>query len=169
MVWGDAITGTAREILGEAEATNNEEASEKEDAEQFLVSMLSHGPVSVKQIRSDVAGAGYAWRTIERAKKSLSVEAVKVGMKDGWVWQLGSEDRQDLAKTASQNRGGLPEKVAAFGSVAAFDNPPFVPSEPHSCPGNNVGTNDEKGHEWTNGAPLDGAEEPEVGEDEVAL
>lgn len=162
VAWGAAIEGSAREILGDAEATNSEETTEKEDAEQFLVSMLSHGPIAVKQIRADAAGAGYAWRTIERAKKSLSVEAVKVGMKEGWVWQLGSEDRQDLSKTASQNRGGLRENLAAFKESAFVSFQPLVPSEHHSCPSSGVGASNENGHEWEDqhedplpgGAPL---------------
>ncbi|NWD66394.1 AAA family ATPase [Pseudomonas gingeri] len=158
VLWGDAIEGSAREILGEAETTNNEEASEKEDAEQFLTSMLSHGPVSVKQIRADVAGAGYAWRTIERAKKTLSVEAVKVGMKEGWVWQLGSEDRQDPMKTASQNRGGLQDKLAAFGNVADFEDAHKYPK----TPAKSVSA-------FSTAERVDDAEEPAPGEDEVAL
>ena len=121
VLWGDSIAGTAREILGDAEAVDNEETSDKEDAEQFLISMLSKGPVPVRQIKADVNGAGLSWRTIERAKKSLSIEAVKTGMGGGWVWQLGTEDRQDLTKTASKNSGGLHEKVAVFGDMAVFE------------------------------------------------
>lgn len=121
VLWGDKIEGSAREILSEVERAESEEASEKEDAEQFLISLLANGPVSVKQVKADAAGAGHAWRTVERAKKSLGVEAVKVGLKEGWVWQLGAEDRQETTKTATKNSGGLQGKVAAFGDeVAAF-------------------------------------------------
>lgn len=165
VMWGETIEGTAREILGDAEATNSEETTEKEDAEQFLASMLSHGPVSVKQVRADAAGAGYAWRTIERAKKSLSVEAVKVGMKEGWVWQLGSEDRQIYPKTASQNRGGLQEKMAAFGNMADFEDAHQIPKV--------LSKNDEHLREKVSTfvAPeqVNEPEEAEVGDDEVAI
>ncbi|MNR33293.1 hypothetical protein D3C85_1509550 [compost metagenome] len=74
----------------------------------------------MKQLKADANGAGYAWRTIERAKKSLGVDAVKVGMKEGWVWQLGAEVRQESSKTATVFSGGLRENVAAF----ATNNPP---------------------------------------------
>lgn len=122
VLWGDKIEGSAREILSVVERVEHEEANEKEDAEQFLISLLAHGPVSVKQIKADAAGAGHSWRTIERAKKSLGVEAVKVGLKEGWVWRLGAEDRQELPKTATENSGGLREKVAAFGDELAVFN-----------------------------------------------
>lgn len=121
VLWGDRIEGSAREILSEVERVESEEASEKEDAEQFLVSLLANGQVPVRQVKADAAGAGHAWRTVERAKKSLGVEAVKVGLKEGWVWRLGSEDRQESPKTATKNSDGLREKVAAFGDeLAAF-------------------------------------------------
>lgn len=101
-LWGDRIEGSARDILAEVERLEDEEHSEKEDAEQFLVSLLADGPVPVKQIKADAAGAGHAWRTVERAKKSLGIEAVKVGVKEGWVWRLGAQDRQEKpGKTAT--------------------------------------------------------------------
>lgn len=123
VLWGDKIEGCARDILADVERVDNEETNEKEDAEQFLISLLADGQVSVKQVKADAAGAGHAWRTVERAKKSIGVEAVKAGLKEGWVWRLGSEDRQLTPKTATKNSGGLREKVAVFGDgVAAFDS-----------------------------------------------
>ncbi|WP_457787189.1 AAA family ATPase [Pseudomonas sp. PL-6] len=115
VLWGERIEGSAREILADVESTgDDDQRSEQEDAEQFLQDLLSAGPVPVKQIKADASGAGFAWRTIERAKKSIGVDAVKVGMKEGWVWQLGVEDRQESSKTATVLNGGLREKVAAF-------------------------------------------------------
>jgi putative DNA primase/helicase len=122
VLWGDKIEGSARDILADVERIDNEEVSEKEDAEQFLISLLADGPVSVRQVKADAAGAGHAWRTVERAKKSLGAEAVKAGLKEGWVWRLGSEGRQNTPKTATKNSDGLREKVAVFGEgVAVFD------------------------------------------------
>lgn len=124
VLWGDKIEGSAREILADVERVENEEVSEKQDAEHFLFILLGGGPVPVKQIKADAAGAGHAWRTVERAKKSLGVEAVKVGLKDGWVWRLGAEDRQEITKTATKNSDGLRGKVAVFADgLAVFDTP----------------------------------------------
>ena len=97
-VWDGKIQGTAREILGAVEYDEGDAGGARQDAEQFLTDLLFDGPLSTKQIKIDAAGAGYSWRTIERAKRDLGVEAAKVGMKDGWQWFLpktakNAEDR----------------------------------------------------------------------------
>lgn len=115
VVWGEKVEGSARDILGAVEAPQTEETSEEEDAARFLRDLLADGPVPVKQVKADVFGAGYAWRTIERAKKVVGVDAVKLGMKEGWVWKLAPEDRQENTKTATLFSGGLRENLAVFG------------------------------------------------------
>lgn len=114
VLWGDKIEGSAREILGQIETQPSEEANEREEAEQFLINLLANGPVPTRQVKADANGAGFAWRTVERAKKTLGVEAVKIGMKEGWVWRLGTEDRQESSNTATKKSDGLQEKVAVF-------------------------------------------------------
>jgi putative DNA primase/helicase len=94
VVWDGAIEGTAREILGTVEYEEDEQSGERQDAEHFLRDLLSNGPVPTKQIKADSLGAGYAWRTIERAKRDLGVEAIKAGMKVGWEWHLPKTARK---------------------------------------------------------------------------
>jgi len=110
VIWGDVIEGNAREILGDIEQADDEERTERGEAADFLRSLLEGGPVSVKAIKTDATGAGYAWRTIERAKRELGVEARKAGMKEGWTWSL-AEHRQDRHEgnelRHSLNGGGL--------------------------------------------------------------
>lgn len=96
--WAGTIEGTAREILGSVEYGEDDVGGEQQDAEQFLRDLLRDGPVPTKQIKADASGAGYSWRTIERAKRDLGIEAVKAGMKVGWEWHLpktakNAEDR----------------------------------------------------------------------------
>lgn len=117
-VWEGAIDGTAREILGEVEHDENGDGGEKSDAEQFLRDLLADGPVSTKQIKADTTGAGYAWRTIERAKRDLGVEASKASMKDGWQWTLpktakNTEDRHTNSMAVFGKSGGLREETQA--------------------------------------------------------
>ncbi|MHA6879681.1 AAA family ATPase [Ralstonia pseudosolanacearum] len=112
IVWGDLIRGTAREILGDVEQEDDqEERTERDEAADFLRSLLGEGPVSVRFIKANATGAGHAWRTIERAKRELGVEVRKEGMKGGWVWALPAEDRQgrheDDETHRSPNSGGL--------------------------------------------------------------
>ncbi|CAG4925703.1 AAA family ATPase [Paraburkholderia saeva] len=112
VVWGEMIDGTARDILGDVEQTpDDNERSERDEAADFLRGLLSTGPVPVKSIKSDATGAGYSWRTIERAKREIGAQARKGGMKDGWVWALNPEDRQDRHEETEERHslygGGL--------------------------------------------------------------
>lgn len=86
--WEGVIEGTAREILGDVEYDEDNEAGEREDAEQFLRGLLADGPVPTKQIKADADGAGYSWATIRRAQRTLGITARKDGMKGGWRWEL---------------------------------------------------------------------------------
>ncbi len=106
VVWeGEPVTVTAEEAF--APAQQSEERGEMDDAKDFLRGLLAGGEVPSKQIRADAEGAGHAWRTIQRAQKSLGIEAVKSSMAGGWVWRLAGyshhEDRQETPKNATQN------------------------------------------------------------------
>lgn len=116
VIWGEPIEGTAREILAEAEpATGDDDPQGAVDA--FLRGLLADGPLPAKTVRSDADGAGYAWRTVQRAAQRLGVERQKVGMRGGWMWGLttanhhtkGAEDAEgaiDLGSACSAPSGG---------------------------------------------------------------
>lgn len=119
-VWDGVIEGTAREILGEVEHDENTDAGEKTDAEQFLKELLADGPVPTKEIKADAAGAGYSWRTIERAKRDLRIEASKSGMNTGWQWTLSKtannpEVRRRKTVAVFDESGGL--RVGLLGNL----------------------------------------------------
>lgn len=90
--WQGAIQGSARELLSAAEVDDptGDVGNERHDAKLFLKAMLADGQVPVRRIKADATGAGYSWRTIERAKRDAGIEARKLGLKDGWVWALPS-------------------------------------------------------------------------------
>jgi putative DNA primase/helicase len=129
VTWGEAIEGTARELLGAAEVNDMEcdDLNEREDAVVFLESLLADGPVAVKTIKADAMGAGHAWRTIERAKKKAGVVAQKAGLKEGWFWALSPEDRQRPPNIATQNSGDLRVNVAVFGKPEPYPTEPKKP------------------------------------------
>ncbi|MDR5777708.1 MULTISPECIES: AAA family ATPase [unclassified Caballeronia] len=106
VAWGEQLDGTARDILDDVEQADNAERSERDEAIDFLRDLLCDGPVPVKSIKHDASGAGYAWRTIERAKRELSVEARKISMKDGWVWALPAEVRHEKSEVRQTKYGG---------------------------------------------------------------
>jgi len=114
VVWGEALEGSAREILAEVEAvpgSDDEGGGTLTDAKRFLSDLLAQAPLPVKSIKADADGAGYSWSTIRRAQNEIGVEAIKEGMKAGWVWRLPGQKSPKALKNpedAQQN------KVSAF-------------------------------------------------------
>jgi putative DNA primase/helicase len=76
-VWGEAIEGTAREVLAEAES--DEERSPREDAKEFLRNFLGEAPVPVKQVHDAARREGISYRTLRRAKEELQIRAARIG------------------------------------------------------------------------------------------
>jgi hypothetical protein len=61
------------------------------DADTWLADLLADGPISARLVQAAARDAGLAWRTVERAKHRLGVEASRVGgaASDGqWWWRL---------------------------------------------------------------------------------
>lgn len=80
-----AATATADEAMPPELA--KEERGALEEAKQFLARRLANGPVPATVVRGDGEDAGHSWAAIRRAKRILGVEAVKDGMKGGWMWE----------------------------------------------------------------------------------
>jgi putative DNA primase/helicase len=121
--WEDeTVAITADEAMAPQE--DSEERSAMDDAKQFLTSLLADGPVSSKQIRADAEGAGFSWRTIQRAQKVLNIDAYKGGMKDGWLWMLPS-------KSAIKDEERQEKNVALFGNLGVLrqNNESVCPGE----------------------------------------
>lgn len=87
--WLEELEGSARDLLADAEADPlNEDGSTAAGVDGFLRGLLADGPVAAKSLRIDADGAGYGWRTVQRAADRLGVERRKEGMKGGWLWRL---------------------------------------------------------------------------------
>ena len=86
VVWGDALEGSARSVLSDAEADTDADGDSVSDVEAFVRSSLSAGPVAARVFETDAKGAGHQWRTVQRTAKRLGAESRKEGMKDGWRW-----------------------------------------------------------------------------------
>jgi RecA-family ATPase len=91
--WGQAVAGSAREILAAAEAVpedNEEEGTAFREAKDWLLDFLLGGPKTAKEVLSAGREAGHTVRTLRRAKAALRVASVKCGVTGGWVWRLPS-------------------------------------------------------------------------------
>lgn len=88
IVWEPGtVTLTADEAMQQF-AGDSEEKSAQDDARLFLQSLLADGAVRAGQIKQDADGAGFNWRTVQRAADRLNIERHKDGMKGGWSWRL---------------------------------------------------------------------------------
>ena len=54
-------------------------------------STVEDGPVAAKLVKADSDGAGYPWRTVQRAADRIGVERRKLGLREGWVWALAPD------------------------------------------------------------------------------
>lgn len=112
-LWGNALEGAARDLLATADAAGDDgEGGTLADAKRFLIGLLEDGPLRVKAIKADANDAGYSWATIRRAQKALEIEAVKGGMKDGWLWRLPPIEPTKVLK---KHEGAQQNNVSTFG------------------------------------------------------
>lgn len=113
VTWREPMDGTARELLGEAEAASD---TPKDEATDWLADVLAAGPVAVKELKTEAKAAGLSWRTVENAKAELGAKASRVSAgNDGggfWQWSLPNTA---IRKTASPN----PSELRSCQNVAA--------------------------------------------------
>jgi putative DNA primase/helicase len=85
ILWGNAITGSARDLLAVASAGPDGEKSAVASAELFLRELLTV-TTGQKFVQSEAKEAGHAWATVRRAADNLQV--IKKKTAEGWYWQL---------------------------------------------------------------------------------
>ena len=121
------VTTTAQEAM--RPLGTDEERSDLDDAKNFLRELLADEAVPSKQIKADAEGAGYAWRTIQRAQKALGVIAFKDGMKGGWRWRLDThvrpEERHNTPKSATPGEWQSSNSSGEVGGLRSRDVEPM--------------------------------------------
>jgi putative DNA primase/helicase len=85
--WGEKLVGSSRDLLSDP-SENAEETSARDEAADFLRTLLGADQVPAKQVRSEAMEAGHSWGTVRRAADALAVIRSKGGMNDGWYWKL---------------------------------------------------------------------------------
>lgn len=96
---------------------DGEGAGPRDEAVAFLEDLLGAGPVAAKVARTEAKEAGIAARTLDRAKKTLGVESVKLGApgeSGRWVWTLA--DR----RTPPEAEERQSQVVAMFGECGVL-------------------------------------------------
>ena len=113
VLWGQAIEGSAREILADVERQDD---GDRDDAAGFLRELLAYGARPAKEIFAEANNAGFSKEAMHRAKRKIGAVAVKSGMAGGWLWRLpraegGAEDGEGGAQNcppSSQPSGDEP-------------------------------------------------------------
>lgn len=97
VAWGQAVEGSARELLAEPDnrETGEQDSSALDDAKTFLLELLADGELAQKQIQLDAKGASHSWRTVERAKKELNIVSSKSKLDKCWYWKLAVNSAKD--------------------------------------------------------------------------
>ncbi len=88
--WGEMVSGTASDLLAEAEQRHDGNGS---DATSFLRDLLARGDMPATDIYQEAKREGYSAGTMKRAKEKIGAKSVKQGMGAGWVWQLPTAHR----------------------------------------------------------------------------
>lgn len=89
ILWGDAIEGSARDMLATAEEHGDPgERASLDDAISFLRDLLSNGAVPAKKVQAETRDAGFSWRTMERAKTIVGIDSRREA--GTWKWALST-------------------------------------------------------------------------------
>ena len=112
---------------------------ERRDVEAWLSDLLADGPMRSRMVQAAAREAGLVWRTVERAKHRLRVEAARIGgvAADGqWWWRLppGKTDSPSVetdtdvevsvlgpAPTTSPDKPDAPPKTDIPQEMSALD------------------------------------------------
>jgi len=88
--WGEALEGTARDLLAEAEIAGEDTAEERKDAVDWLRDLLMAGPLAADEVQRLAERDGLKWRTVQRAKKKAGAVSERDGFGPGakYVWRL---------------------------------------------------------------------------------
>ncbi len=87
--WLEALDGTARELLADAEADPaDDHENGARDCAGWLREFLAAGPVPVREVKRCADEAGYAWRTVQRAMRRAGADSRRGGFGKPAEWFL---------------------------------------------------------------------------------
>lgn len=95
-VWLGTIEGSARELLSEAESTENSNGTTVDMAKEFLIDLLSSVEnMPSKEVQSQAKDAGFSPASIRRAQEKLNIKPFKPQGEKIWFWSLPKIHRLD--------------------------------------------------------------------------
>jgi putative DNA primase/helicase len=109
--WLEAVHGSARDVLAEVEAPDDDPESPG-DVADWLRELLADGPLPAREVKKHATDAGLSWRSVQRAMRRAGVEARREGFPSCTIWALRSS-RATVVPVAP------PQKVGATGATGA--------------------------------------------------
>ena len=104
--WEGPSSHSANALLA---VDSSEQSTQRDQAREWLLNEIAEGGTLVEELRTSAREAGYSWRTVERARATVSaIKARRVGGRTGsWMWVL---DPTNLVKDRQEPKaanGGL--------------------------------------------------------------
>lgn len=131
VLWGDAVEGAARDLLGQAEVKVEGEDSARGEAELWLRDTLRNGDMDGKRLKEMAKLAGISTRTLYRAVDELGVKMLPGGFGRPRIWHMCANSAKECdvchtlrdgthgkSGTHRPSRSGTPN--AATDDVEAF-------------------------------------------------
>ncbi|WP_246332596.1 AAA family ATPase [Sphaerotilus montanus] len=144
VTWGEALEGSARALLAEADADTpadtSDEIAKREGIDDVLIRFIGHDTVPGDQVKAKLKAEGFTDKQIRNARERVGVVVKRSGFgkEIASYWKLPDSVQ-------------LPEADAHSCPPA-----PFVPIDAHSQSWARMGTNGKKGHEWSEPDGADG-------------
>jgi len=89
IVWGDALEGSARDLLAAAEYQSNpEERNTTTEAMDWLKEQLSHGAVKVADVQREARAAGISDKALRTARERLGIKSSRAAFQGGYQWAM---------------------------------------------------------------------------------
>ena len=104
VLWGEALEGDARELLAEADATDDDRSA-TDEAIDFLRDALAGGAMKASEVQKEAKQAGISDKSLRRAREKLGIRPRKASFQGGWRWMLPGEDAPQDAQDAQKQNG----------------------------------------------------------------
>lgn len=124
VVWGGELTGSARELLAEADASAPDDVDGPSDPAVWLHELLAGGALPAREVKRLADDSGFAWRTVQRAMRRAGVDSRRSGFGKGAEWYL-TADRASFAPVAPHTESGANGANGACGANAGDDSEAF--------------------------------------------
>lgn len=126
ILWGEALEGTARELLADAERPEDEST---DDATSFLREFLKGGPRSANDIYRAAKEVGISKDAVKRVK---GIKKAKRGMHGGWFWELPNAEGWKDTPEGSEESTQI-DLLPSLSSAKIENRENTVPTTPPPC------------------------------------